>query len=491
MNAIPPGWTIARLGDVAELVRGVTYKKEQASSLPVPGFVPILRATNVKAELVLNDDLVFVPDSVVSSPQLLRVGDIVVASSSGSVSVVGKSAMLRRAWRGSFGAFCTVLRSKPGIDAAYIGNYVASPITRRTWSSLAAGTNINNLKRQHFEELVIPLPPLAEQKRIVEAIDEQLSRLEAGEASLSRASIALTSLADYAMGAALSGRWTDGVPFAMAARSAIDAKKGGSATSHRKPRRSPITASPQNDELPAGWTWAHVDDIAAVRPNAVKAGPFGSALKKADYVATGYKIYGQEQVIRGDPYYGDYYISPQKYETLKTCAVAPRDLLISLVGTIGRTLVLPHDAASGIINPRLVKISLDERVMLPEFLALVLRAPSVRAHLKHASHGGTMDVLNLGMLRGLPIPCPPIEHQGLIVRRIHALRDVVAHLSAQLDIASARVAALRSSILMAAFSGTLVSQDPTDEPAFALLERMTAVRECDLPGPRRRRAVSA
>lgn len=184
MSALPSGWAEARLGDIVELVRGVTYKKQQASDKPGPGLIPLLRATNVKSDLVFDDEFVFVPESVVRLEQLLQIGDVVVASSSGSTSVVGKSAMLRRQWRGGFGAFCTVLRPKPNMDASYIAAYVASPTVRKRWSSLATGTNINNLKRQHFEETLIPVAPLAEQRRIVTAIEEQFSRLDAIEATL-------------------------------------------------------------------------------------------------------------------------------------------------------------------------------------------------------------------------------------------------------------------------------------------------------------------
>jgi hypothetical protein len=62
----------------------------------------------------------------------------------------------------------------------------------------------------------------------------------------------------------------------------------------------------------------------------LKAGPFGSALKKEDYVISGYKIYGQEQVINDDAFFGNYFITEEKFQKLKSCEVQPGDLLISL-----------------------------------------------------------------------------------------------------------------------------------------------------------------
>jgi len=88
----PGSWTRVRLGDICEVVRGVTYKKDQASEQPAKGKVPILRATNIQdSALVLDSDLVYVPSDVVSEGQMLQVGDIVVATSSGSKHLVGKT----------------------------------------------------------------------------------------------------------------------------------------------------------------------------------------------------------------------------------------------------------------------------------------------------------------------------------------------------------------------------------------------------------------
>jgi type I restriction enzyme S subunit len=94
---------IVPLSEVADLVRGVSYPKSDAREEPAPGFVPVLRATNIQeARLVLDSDLVFVADRNVSPDQLLRPNDIVVATSSGSKHLVGKSGQLHAAWHGSF-----------------------------------------------------------------------------------------------------------------------------------------------------------------------------------------------------------------------------------------------------------------------------------------------------------------------------------------------------------------------------------------------------
>src|SRR4051812_2142029 len=121
---LPKGWFVAKLGDVIAVIRGGTYKKENAKATSDPGYLPILRATNIDNGTLRLDELVYVPESNVSPEQRLRKGDIVIAASSGSLSVVGKAARLTHEWKGSFGAFCLGLRPSSEMNAAYIAHYL-------------------------------------------------------------------------------------------------------------------------------------------------------------------------------------------------------------------------------------------------------------------------------------------------------------------------------------------------------------------------------
>jgi hypothetical protein len=209
------------LGAVTQFVRGVTYKKADASSLPGPNLVPVLRATNIQDGLTLHSDLVFVPRRCVADVQLLRPGDIVIAMSSGSSSVVGKSALLRSSWAGSFGAFCGVLRSLAGVDPVYLAHVLASREVRNRWSASAKGSNINNLKITDIASTMVPVPSLAEQRAIAATIDEQFSRLDATLGAVRRiggmaarsSGLASRGLADSLrsalLSAAFSGRLVD------------------------------------------------------------------------------------------------------------------------------------------------------------------------------------------------------------------------------------------------------------------------------------------
>lgn len=173
------------------------------------------------------------------------------------------------------------------------------------------------------------------------------------------------------------------------------------------------------------WPMVRIDALVAHDKHSLKAGPFGSSLKKEFYVPTGYKVYGQEQVIRNDPTYGDYYIDEAKYRELESCKVAAGDVLISLVGTYGKTLIIPQKYEPGIINPRLLKVTLDREKIMPEFFVAAFAHDSVAAQVKRLSYGGTMDILSLKVLKDLKLPVPPIEVQQRIIQDIDEEKHLV------------------------------------------------------------------
>lgn len=160
------------------------------------------------------------------------------------------------------------------------------------------------------------------------------------------------------------------------------------------------------------WDLKTLDDLKENTKNAIKAGPFGSALKKEYYVSDGFKVYGQEQVIRNDFEYGDYYIDNLRYDKLKSCSIKPDDVLISLVGTFGKIAIVPKNIKPGIINPRLIKISFNQEVVIPIFFKQLFETNFIKSYLKNISKGGTVSSLNLKLLKQIKFPIPPIEIQN-------------------------------------------------------------------------------
>lgn len=208
--------------------------------------------------------------------------------------------------------------------------------------------------------------------------------------------------------------------------------------------------------LPKGWKIVPITEIVEKNKHALKAGPFGSSLKKEFYVPNGYKIYGQEQVINDDPYKGDYYVNEEKYQELKSCQIKPFDILISLVGTVGKVLVLPENCKEGIINPRLIKISLNREIYLPKFFKNYFESSVVKLFYSKVTKGTTMNVLNLGIIKTIPFPLPPIKEQHLIMDEIESRLSVADKMEESIAHSLLQAESLRQSILKKAFSGELV-----------------------------------
>ena len=212
--------------------------------------------------------------------------------------------------------------------------------------------------------------------------------------------------------------------------------------------------------IPSTWTVDRIRDLGQKRRPAVKAGPFGSSLKKSFYVPSGYRVYGQEQVLAGDLSLGDYYIDAERYRALESCAVRAGDILMSLVGTFGQALVVPPEAQPGIINPRLVRLSLDPRLILPEFFCYWLQCERTRKLLANAAQGGTMGVLNAGIVKNLTLGRPPIDEQKAIVA---ALTAVDRRLDSEIA-AKASASELKSALMSVLLTGELrVTPDPEPE----------------------------
>ena len=275
---------------------------------------------------------------------------------------------------------------------------------------------------QQYSKTKIKIPPIPEQERIVARIEELFSQLDNGVETLKKTKQQLAVYRQAVLKEAFEGKLTE---------------------QWRKAKNAP-----------SRWKQETIQRLIEKDKHALKAGPFGSALKKDCYVPEGYKVYGQEQVISGDENLGDYYISEDKYQELINCKVTPNDVLISLVGTVGKVLILSEHCQKGIINPRLIKISLDQRIMLPKFFKYYFESDYLRVLYKTKAHGATMDVLNMGMIKELPFAWCPVDEQRQIINEIESRLSVCDSIEQTIDAALQQAEALRKSILKKAFEGS-------------------------------------
>lgn len=377
---------MARLGDVSEQVRGVTYGKEDASDTSKPGFLPVLRAGNITDEGLVFNNLVFVPAERISGKQRVRRHDVLVVASSGSLDVVGKAAPALADFNGGFGAFCKVLRPNSKVDPAYLAQFLKTPEYRRRASALAAGININNLRNEHLDEMPLPLPPLPEQRRIAEILDQ-------AEALRTKRRVGLAHFARLSE-ALFVGRFGD------------------------------PAANPKQ------WPTTTVGQLAT----RFSDGPFGSNLKSSHYTDAGVRVIRLQNIGVGEFLDHDRaFISEAHFEKLKKHECRPGDVL---VGTLGdpnlRACIQPEWLKSALNKADCVQLRCDERVSTAVYVCALLNHPSTERMAHDLILGQTRLRVSMGRLRGLRVPLPPLGFQQEFAREVAALRQLESKQSASL-----------------------------------------------------------
>ena len=250
----------------------------------------------------------------------------------------------------------------------------------------------------------------------------------------------------------------------------------------KKPKKAKATCDKPHYpfELPKGWVWTTLDDLAFY-----KKGPFGSSLTKSMFVPKSnstYKVYEQKNAIQKNSTLGTYYITKEKFDSLSGFAVQPFDIIVSCAGTIGETYVLPNNTPKGIINQALMLIRLYNRE-IERFYLLYFDFILKEEAQKNSKGTAIKNIPPFDVLKNFLIPIPPIEEQQRILKEIDKWMSLVECIDQGKDCVQTAIRQAKSKILDLAIHGKLVPQDPNDEPASELLKRVNPKAEitCDNP----------
>jgi type I restriction enzyme S subunit len=360
-----------------------------------------------------------------------------------------------------------VLRPNADIDARYLYHFVADAKFRREAAHHMTGAvGQKRVPVDFLRSAEIPLPALSEQRLIVAEIEKQFSRLDEAVANLRRVKQRLLGYKQSVLEAAIAGRLggsdlVESVPRGV--RGSTGAAFEESICRDRRtnwPKGTKFKEPAQPDQtlnltVPGHWAKLSWEAVLAPGEGSFKRGPFGSALTKAMFVSSGYKVYEQYCPINDDCSFVRYYITPQKFEEMKGFAVQAGDFLISCSGvTLGRITRVPDRFEPGVINQALLRVRLNEAVMDPQFFLVVFRSPRFQSFIFDRSAGAAIpNVRGVSDLKAIPVPVPPLAEQHRIVAEVDRRLSIARGVEAQVDANLQRAQALRQAILAKAFGG--------------------------------------
>lgn len=410
MSGANAPWRSTRLGDVAGIVRGVTYTKGDAQRDPRAGYLPLVRATNISSRLDFESELVYIPETLVQPHQRLASGDIILVASSGSLTAIGRSALVRTVPESTFGAFCMVIRPAGRILPEYLAYLLRSERVRGLWSENARGTNINNLKRGIVEETPVPLPSMDDQRRMVDIVEDHLSHLEGGMQEVS-AAVAKAQILD------------------LSAMSQV--------------RRLLLDASvPQ---VPIGE--ACVTSLGKMLDAKRATGVATPYLRNINVRWRNFDLSGVKFVQ----------LTPAEIERLQ---VLDGDILVCEGGEPGRCAVWAGGPQQMTFQKALHRVRVkDPRAMIPDYVALMIEENIKSGRADRLLTGTTIKHLPQEKLRLIEIPNADVKEQKEIANHLEQVFVARERMVADAVRLGNKCRSLREALLEAAFTGRLTGHD--------------------------------
>lgn len=221
---IPEGWENGTLGDISDLVRGVTYDASDIKEENDYDVIPILRATNISGNVIDLDNMVFVPKQNVSANQVLNKFDILITMSSGSKDHIGKNGFFYFDKEVAFGAFCAKIVAKDKYRF-YVYSYTQSDFMFSTIKNECLGTNINNLNGSLVKGFKIVIPP----DDLVEKFNDEVLSIYEMIGNNHKQNQQLSELRDWLLPMLMNGQVTvqeAEEKMSLAAEPSVEYKKG-------------------------------------------------------------------------------------------------------------------------------------------------------------------------------------------------------------------------------------------------------------------------
>jgi type I restriction enzyme S subunit len=442
-DALPKGWTIAPLAEIAEI--NPRHPKGLDDSMSI-SFARMAALSKTKPEFESLEERTL--GEVRKGFTHFAEGDVLFAKITPCMEN-GKGAVAR-GLRNKLGCGTTelhVVRPLADINPEYIYRFLAQDRVRRAAKENFTGTaGQARVPTNFIEELEMPLAPSAEQRRIVAKLENLLGQVDACQQRLEKMPTLLKRFRQSVLAAACSGRLT---------------------ADWREENPNP-TSDVEND-LPSGWQQMVVGD-------AIESLKYGTS-QKCSYEKQGVPVLRIPNIVDGAVSHSDLKYAKLPEKEFQQLRLRPGDILLirsnGSVSLVGKCAVVREADRDLAYAGYLIRLRPDAKKALPEFLNLVLGSYDVREQIEIPARSTSgVNNINSEEVRALQFSLPLLAEQQEIVRRVESLFALADQLELRLAKAQGQVNKLTPSLLARAFAGKLVSQDPADEPAEKLLERI-------------------
>ena len=452
---LPVGWIVAPIAELATKVgSGATPKGGQSAYLA--SGIPLIRSMNVVFFGFKKDGLAFISEGQAQqlSNAEVRRGDVLLNITGASIGRVTTAPDWSEGSR--VNQHVCIIRPSECLDQTYLSAYLSSPAIQTFILDENYGVTRQALTKQQVLELEIPVPPLNEQRRIAAKLDTTLAAVDACRQRLDGVAAILKRFRQAVLAAATSGELTREWREENA-----DADQWGS-----------TTFGAECHYVTVGFVGKMADQYVA------HGVPFLRSLNVRPF------RFDRENLA---------FISPAFHQSIIKSSLLPGDLAVVRTGAPGQCCVIPVELPEA--NCSDLVIARPGPRLIADFGAIVINSSLGQGFVKSEQVGVAQAHFNVGSMKRAPLNLPSIAEQKEIVRRAQDLLTLADHLEARLTAARKVVDRLTPALLAKAFRGELVPQDPSDEPASVLLERIRAARQAEAgagtPSRRGRRKAAA
>ena len=491
MSELPNGWVDIAIGEISDVIAGGTPKANDASNFALPGkgiawLTPADLSGYKQKEISKGSRDLSQKGYDSCSAKLMPKGSLLFSSR----APIGYVALAANEISTNQGFKSFVFPAE--VDPTYAFFFLKS--IRELADSLGTGTTFKELSGTTAKTLPFRLAPTNEQIRIAKKLDELLAQVDTLKARIDTIPALLKRFRQSVLAAAVSGQLTEewrasAITLGSAhqlhqqLKESHEAEGGHARGNASNPTEEAHDLSPS--DLPECWDIAEMRDICAPgRPityGILKPGPELEEgvpyIRVADFPGNKLNPANIKKT------------SPEIDLQFKRARLITGDLLLSIRGSVGRLIKIPEALEGANITQDTARLSISPLVSTT-FIYWVLLADSTQRRMKNATRGVAVRGINIGDVRAIQIPLPTLEEQTEVVRRVEQLFAFADQVEAKVASAKTCIGHLTQSILAKAFRGELVPQDPNDEPASVLLERIKAERTA-APKANRGRKASA